>query len=224
MVWYRKYKSFNLFFAFIVLAYFLSLFYFQSYIVVTKPLIVASLLGFYIATVPVQNNVFLLGLIFAMLGDISLMFDGELFFSLGLASFLIMQWCYVFVFRSRMKVPQRSAYMFIGVLAIFSALILWLLWPHVGNMKPHIVLYIISIFTMTVMAFLRKPDSSISFYFVFWGAVLFMISDTLLAYNKFVVPIPVASFFVMITYIAAQYGIVRGIVEASSLSQKPATK
>lgn len=224
MVWYRKYKSFNLFFAFIVLAYFLSLFYFQSYIVVTKPLIVASLIGFYIATVPVQNNVFLLGLIFAMLGDISLMFDGELFFTLGLASFLIMQWCYVFVFRTDVKAPQRSAYMFIGILTIFSAVILWILWPHAGNMKPHIVLYIISIFSMTVMALLRKPQSNISYNFVFWGAVLFMVSDTLLAYNKFVVPIPAASFFVMITYIAAQYGIVRGIVEASSLSQKPATK
>jgi uncharacterized membrane protein YhhN len=38
----------------------------------------------------------------------------------------------------------------------------------------------------------------------------FLLSDALLAINKFVAPIPMAGFWVMLTYITAQYLIVKG--------------
>jgi uncharacterized membrane protein YhhN len=54
--------------------------------------------------------------------------------------------------------------------------------------------------------------SSAGFWFALAGAVLFMISDSLLAINKFMNPLPQASLFIMLTYIAAQYLIVEGIL------------
>jgi uncharacterized membrane protein YhhN len=44
------------------------------------------------------------------------------------------------------------------------------------------------------------------------GALLFVISDSLLAINKFYKPLPFAALFIMLTYCAAQYFIVRAFI------------
>jgi uncharacterized membrane protein YhhN len=55
------------------------------------------------------------------------------------------------------------------------------------------------------------------------GSVLFVISDSLLAVNKFVFALPYAPVWIMGTYLTAQYWIVRGMViyeQEKSLLQK----
>jgi uncharacterized membrane protein YhhN len=49
---------------------------------------------------------------------------------------------------------------------------------------------------------------------VAWGSVLFMLSDTLLAVDKFVSPLPVAGLWVLATYYLAQGFIVQGRLSA----------
>jgi len=44
-----------------------------------------------------------------------------------------------------------------------------------------------------------------------FGSALFVLSDTFIALDKFYIPIPHNKWIVMITYIAGQYLIVRGI-------------
>jgi uncharacterized membrane protein YhhN len=51
-----------------------------------------------------------------------------------------------------------------------------------------------------------------SFAMVFGGAILFMISDSLIAINKFLEPLPQSGFWIMTTYIGAQFLIVRGLL------------
>ena len=51
-----------------------------------------------------------------------------------------------------------------------------------------------------------------SFLLVFIGSVLFVISDTMLALDKFYVEFSLAGFWITITYIAAQYLIMRGLI------------
>ncbi len=46
---------------------------------------------------------------------------------------------------------------------------------------------------------------------VFHGALLFMVSDSLIAINKFQFAVPFAGFLIMSTYILAQWFIVDGI-------------
>jgi uncharacterized membrane protein YhhN len=48
---------------------------------------------------------------------------------------------------------------------------------------------------------------------VFGGATLFMISDSLIAINRFLEPLPRVGIWVMITYIAAQYLILTGLLK-----------
>lgn len=52
-----------------------------------------------------------------------------------------------------------------------------------------------------------------SFWLVFGGSVLFMVSDSVLAFNKFHSPIPWSGVLIMTTYIAGQFLIVRGLTK-----------
>ncbi len=71
-----------------------------------------------------------------------------------------------------------------------------------------------AIFGMAARALNRfKTTSTESFLLVFFGSVLFVLSDTLIAIDKFYVSIPNDGVFVMSTYIAAQYLIMRGILQ-----------
>jgi uncharacterized membrane protein YhhN len=45
------------------------------------------------------------------------------------------------------------------------------------------------------------------------GAVLFMISDSLIAIDKFATPIPYPTLFIMGTYVFAQYFIAVGVLK-----------
>ena len=58
-----------------------------------------------------------------------------------------------------------------------------------------------------------KVVSSLSFLMVFCGSILFVISDSLMALDKFLIPIPNDRLFVMSTYIAAQFLIMKGILK-----------
>ena len=51
--------------------------------------------------------------------------------------------------------------------------------------------------------------------YVFFGAIAFVISDSILAINKFYAPFEKSSFFIMLTYLVAQYLIVVGILKVN---------
>jgi uncharacterized membrane protein YhhN len=59
----------------------------------------------------------------------------------------------------------------------------------------------------------KKPAN----WYILIGAVLFVSSDSLVAFNKFYHPLVLSSFIIMITYLIAQYLIVSGILK---LNQK----
>ncbi|MFM8740122.1 MAG: lysoplasmalogenase family protein, partial [Cytophagales bacterium] len=52
-----------------------------------------------------------------------------------------------------------------------------------------------------------------SFFLVMLGALLFMVSDSLLAVNKFLNPFEFSGIAIMATYCAAQYLIVEGLLQ-----------
>ena len=58
--------------------------------------------------------------------------------------------------------------------------------------------------------------SNVSFSLVFLGSILFMFSDSVLAINKFLKPVPAAGFWIMSTYILAQFLIIHGLVRHAS--------
>jgi len=186
---------------------------------VTKPMLVILLALYYQQSVPLVNRIFLLALTFCWMGDIFLLVDHyhELFFMAGLGSFLIAHIFLIFTYRQLLFIEdgfrgtQRVRLSFPVILAGSGLVIV--LFPKLGALKIPVLIYALVLSLMVVQSIFRLGRTSTkSFWLVFLGAVFFMLSDSLLAINKFYQPISFAGVWVMTTYIAAVYLIVHGVM------------
>lgn len=158
-----------------------------------------------------------MALLFSLLGDVLLMFDehSSTNFILGLLAFLVAHIMYILVFLKHRN-PSKNANGFGIILLIYALVLFYFLKNGLGEMLMPVLVYMTVILTMSITAFLRKGKvTKISYHFVFLGAVLFMISDSILALDKFHAAIPFSSILIMLTYAMAQYFIVLGIKKAS---------
>ncbi|MEO0469688.1 MAG: lysoplasmalogenase [Bacteroidota bacterium] len=192
---------------------------------VIKPLIMLSLLTYFLLETRGDDlgpKWFMVGaMAFSLFGDVLLMFSGPQFFLLGLGGFLIAHICYIIIFlrpepeASETPMLLRKPWLVMPFL-IYGSGILIVLVPHIGSMAAPVVVYALVITAMGLAALNRWKRVPIrSFGMVFLGALLFIISDTIIALNRFLnedLPIPLASLWIMLTYMAAQYLIVIGIL------------
>jgi len=159
---------------------------------------------------------------FSWTGDIFLMFSGgynsDIFFYAGVGAFFFAQLAYILLFTRSAEnhikgLLLRNPLWFIPFLG-FGGAILFLLYPGLdGIMVPVISVYAVSLIGMSLAALNRRDRVNFdSFRLVFTGSVLFVISDSLIALNKFYTEIPYAGFLIMLTYIAAQYLIMHGLI------------
>ncbi len=189
---------------------------------VTKVLLMPLLLGHVIA-LPNRKfigfNLLVIAILFCWAGDVLLMFTehNELFFLLGLAAFLIGHIFYMLTFNKmadKNSIGKPLQPLFYLLPMLFAASLLIVLFPNLGEMKVPVIAYAIVISFMCVAAMRRWQRTDIpSFVTVLTGAVLFIFSDALIAINKFHTPFNAASLLIMITYIAAQYLIITGLLK-----------
>jgi uncharacterized membrane protein YhhN len=147
--------------------------------------------------------VIIAGLLFSLIGDILLMLPVDLFIA-GLISFLIAHLIYTYAFRSGR--PLRFKYLAMLLFAIYGVLIYAILLPGLDGMAIPVAAYIVVILTMAWQAWdqwdqLRARWTLLAFI----GAVLFVISDSVLALNKFGEPFYAARALTLSTYYAAQW-------------------
>jgi len=205
----------------------------ESLDVFLKPFLIPLLgLAVYVSEEFPSKKILLTALLFSWIGDVILIFadKGELYFILGLVSFLISHLIYCVLFSKQIKVEsKRNKVIFvIGslLIGIYLTGMLSLLLPTLGDLKIPVIVYASVISIMLLFAFngfliWRKPGNQS----VFVGAVVFVVSDSILAINKFYAPIERNSFFIMLTYLVAQYLIVLGILKLNSkLNLNPETK
>ncbi len=189
----------------------------------TKPLLMPFLaLYFWLSSKVVVRHVrlgIMAALVFSWLGDSLLMYQqkAEMYFLLGLGSFLVAQIIYVMYF-SQMRFPSKKKMEWrtkfsVGLLVIFYFFMIYTLWNFLGGLKIPVIIYGACLVGMLLMAVVRKNRTNeTSFSLLFFGAIAFLLSDSMLAVAKFVGPFPMASFWVMVTYIAAQALIVQGVL------------
>lgn len=191
----------------------------QSLVYVFKPIILLALIGYYLAQTQAPNQTFLAALFFCWVGDILLMFQGELYFILGLVAFLTGHVFYIFSFRQfswaegkKLLPTQKVRYSFPIILAATGLVVV--LYPKLGALQIPVIVYAMVIMMMAITALFRLGHTqNSSFVWVFIGAVFFMISDSALAINKFHTPFTGASVLIMLTYVLAQYMIVQGVLK-----------
>lgn len=164
-----------------------------------------------------------IGLFFGWLGDIFLLFPD--YFLFGLGAFLIGHGFYLFAFLEQFKKADmrrdRFLYLITMVLGIYSLYLYQILAPSLGVEKYPVICYIFLIALMAVFAYGRRHRTSMaSFIAIFLGALLFVISDSILAITKFVAYVPNSGLMIMLTYMLAQYGISLGAVWHKSYQDK----
>jgi uncharacterized membrane protein YhhN len=171
-----------------------------------------------------QRTFLLLALAFSWVGDIIISYAplSELYFILGLGSFLIAHIWYIILFRNSInKTVQSRGYLTWAwsILGVYFIGLLLLLIPHLGNMLIPVLIYAVVISTMLIFAIRGWSHwPIIASQWALIGACSFVLSDSLLAINKFYTALPYASVWIMATYQFAQWAMVRGIIGAQKVS------
>lgn len=185
----------------------------------TKPLIVGSLIAYFIPHSKhlgkSTKNLTLLALVFSVIGDMFLMFTdvSPNYFTSGLVAFLLAHVMYILVFLKKRNITVKP-YSVILFFAIYGGILFYVLKDGLGDMLIPVILYMLVILTMAVTAFWRKGNvGKKSFYLVFIGALFFIFSDSLIALDKFLMPIPLARTGIILSYAFAQLLIVSGIIK-----------
>jgi len=207
----KTFPKFTIFFAVLIILEILALTVIPTYRMVSKPILLAGLIGFYISEERRQNHIFLTGLIFALLGDSFLLFETSDMFTIGLVCFLIMQICYTLTFNAKRRIPRLRDYIVPVIIGLIGLTALALLWGGLGSMRTAVTIYTTAIVTMAIFGYLRHPKLR-GYTILFTGVCLFIVSDALLGINKFGDGFPYANIAVMLTYSVAQYLIVTGEV------------
>jgi alkenylglycerophosphocholine hydrolase len=186
-----------------------------------KPAVMACLFLWLYSSTGLQDNAFWfgLGILFSLAGDV-LLISGERRFLLGLVTFLFAHILYITGFRE--EIVTVTAWSLI--LAVFIAINIGrLLRRIVGAMRGKgdnrlvtpVIVYgtVISVMLYAAMSTIYNPAWKTSAaFFVNAGAFLFCASDAILAWNKFVTPLPNGRLWNITLYYLGQLGLIAGVI------------
>lgn len=152
---------------------------------------------------PRYGSLILIGLGCSLVGDVMLMLPGDLFV-VGLVSFLVAHIFYIAAFRTDVK--RLGSLVFAGLLFGVGAVIYSILLPNLGSMKLPVSIYLAVILTMAWQAlsrwsYMRDKQALLAAI----GALLFVISDSFIAFNRFLGSFLLAEGLIMTTYFGAQW-------------------
>lgn len=160
---------------------------------------------------------FCLGITFALAGDVFLMLPREKFIA-GLIAFLLTHVAYTVGLKPIQSIFNLSALILLLVVATSA----WMIYRRIANglqargnsrLKVPVFIYVIAISLMVFSALLSLVNDEwlpLPAFLVSSGALLFMLSDTILALNKFVAPIRNGGVINLATYHAGQILILLG--------------
>ena len=164
-----------------------------------KPATLAALLG--LAVLEDAPAAVLLALVFSLAGDVFLMLPRNLFVY-GLASFLCAHIAYFVAFRplpDEWWIPAASL-LPIGLLLVLK------MRDRAGRLFPALVAYMVAILAMVVAAVseMWEPEAESAWSLAAPGGLLFMASDALIGWNRFVKELSWASLAIIVSYHVAQ--------------------
>lgn len=156
------------------------------------------------------------GLFFAFLGDLLLTRNGELFFLLGMAAFIgthISNSIYFLRLYPLYLSKGRYAAIAAVVLTFVSGAVIGKIGPALGSFKLPIIIYMVIISCMAILAantYHHPVLKQLSLRYFIPGAAFFVLSDGILALNKFYYHQSLLDPAIMLTYGIAQCLLVMG--------------
>ena len=141
---------------------------------------------------------------------------GDRYFVFALGAFAIAHVLYIILFLGYWRTSGigrgGDRYALVAATVLYSGVLLWRVWPGLGsaqttqNLKIPVVIYTAVLTIMVISAVLAPFVSQL----IGFGAVLFLISDSLLALNQFRQAVPFAPYLIWATYYLAQCGLAFG--------------
>ena len=187
---------------------------------ITKPLLM-PLLAIYLLlrTNTINSNLkgwIFLALFFSWAGDIFLLFEERAsnFFLFGLSAFLVAQVFYIVFFHNiRMREYIRGNALLLLLVIVYYSVLFNVLSPYLGNMRLPVRIYgvVLSFMLMLAMHTMLGKNKKAALWMTM-GAILFVVSDSLLAFNKFFSAFNNAGVVTMLTYGLAQLFITEGAI------------
>lgn len=168
-----------------------------------------------------QNSkvIIYLGLFTSFLGDLLLIYTGDGFFLAGMAAFLITHICYTIFFlkANNVKFNKSTEFAITAILITIVAIkLLDFLKPYLGGLTLPVKIYMAAITIMTASAANLIGDKklkNLALSFFLPGALLFVLSDFVLAINLFLYKDTILNIVVMISYGYAQCLFVQGFAK-----------
>lgn len=202
----------NNFFIFILFALFYLVlipvmdFPFNSFL---KPIPILCLL-FGVWRSPVSKHAkFLLisALSFSLLGDLVLTFPIVMTLEYGIAFFMLAHCSYIILFLQDCSYQLRRLVFFLPVL-LLTIFLFRFLDPSLGEMRIYVIIYLCELMAMVLFAFQVRHTA-------FWtaiGALVFLLSDLILAFNLFIFMQIKLNVAVMFLYYLAQLLLISSLV------------
>jgi len=160
------------------------------------------------AAQPRMQRLLRAGLLFSLGGDIALLWPEQGFLP-GLLSFLIAHLCYILGFTSQCRFA-RPWWPF-AMFALIAGAVLLRLWPGIAaELQLPVLVYVVCLASMAAQAWswwrssLGAPGVALARNAA-WGGTLFLLSDSLIAVNKFAGAVPLAALWILASYWVAQW-------------------
>ena len=185
---------------------------FQVYLF--KPLTTALILAIALLAPDLPSSAYkwliVAGLLFSLAGDVFLILPGDYFIA-GWGAFLLAHLVFIAAFISD-NGPYWSLWpLLLGLL--YGVVILRYLWPYMGRLRPPAAIYMLVIVLMAWQAAGRIVlGAGLSGWLAFAGAILFVVSDSIMTINRFARPFHRARLIYMSAYYLALWLIAMSVV------------
>ncbi len=183
-----------------------------------KPLLMPSLAAAALCQLLPENSgrltwLLLAGLCFHTAGDVLLNIDGFVYFAAGLGAFLVGHWFYLGVLLSGIGGLKGWKEILCLIIPIVLAPVIVAFFGVEWPFSIAVVIYAFTLMIVSASGILWNLRGKVFAWRIFWGGIIFIISDSLIALNAFAgIDFVLRDALVMPTYLFAEWLLVSGMV------------
>ena len=160
------------------------------------------------------HKLFIVGLAFSAFGDFFLGYDPVNWFVMGLGSFLVAHLFYIFSLKPILpKVAAIKRLPIIALYCLYGVCMFSFIYAGLGELFIPVFVYMTVLLLMGITTLLSQKSNQ----WLIIGGLSFILSDSLIGLDKFYQEIPYAGAWIMSTYYLAQFSLVKGLFETSTM-------
>lgn len=177
---------------------------------VSKPMLMSSLMIYYLISSKKRSLIVLWALIFALMGDIFINF-GEQGFLPGLVAFAITHICYSWQFLVQREALHKEQLMPAVGLFLFYIFFMNTISPYIGELQIPVYIFGFLICANSLFSVWRDKKTA-GYTQVVAGCICFLLSDCLVGIGKFMLQSSDLDAIQMLLYIVGQFLIIEGLI------------